>query len=188
MSLGEVLRRFSYGVAGPLSTDPRGTPVVAPRNLTADGLDLTALRYTTEPSPAAARLRPGDILVARVRPHEDRSPLRFAVWRGEISGATFSHAVSRLVPHKDLLLADYLEAWLRHPQVLQQIEVLSWSTERELLNTDIVLPALEEQVRMVHVIGKLAAERADRKIQLAKVRLIRAALRSSLLGGDASDA
>lgn len=188
LSLGEVLRRFSYGVAGPLSTDTRGTPVVAPRNLTADGLDLTALRYTTEPSPAAARLRPGDILVARVRPHEDRSPLRFAVWRGEISGATFSHAVSRLVPHKDLLLADYLEAWLRHPQVLQQIEVLSWSTERELLNTDIVLPALEEQVRMVHAIGKLAAERADRKIQLAKVRLIRAALRSSLLGGDASDA
>lgn len=41
---------------------------------------------------------------------------------------------------------------------------------------------------MVRAIGRLAAERADRKIQLAKVRLIRAALRSSLLGGDASDA
>ncbi|PWS51195.1 SAM-dependent DNA methyltransferase [Streptomyces sp. FT05W] len=185
LALGEVLHRFSYGVAVPLSTDTRGTPVVAARNLTPDGLDLTALRYTTEPVPAAARIRPGDILVARVRPHEDRSPLRFAVWRGEIPGATFSHAVSRLVPNKDLLLADYLEAWLRHPRVLRQLEVLSWPIERELLNTDIVLPPLERQVRMVHAIGKLAAERADRKIELAKVRLIRAALRSSLLGGDA---
>lgn len=184
LSLGEVLRTSTYGVAGPLSTDERGIPVVAPRNLTDGGLDLADLRYATERGHTTPRLRPGDVLVSRIRLRNDPSPLRLAVWRGELAEATFSNTVTRLVPDTERLVLDYLEAWLQHPQVRQQLQSLSWSAHphRDLLNMDIDLPSPKEQLRMAGEIGKLAEERADRSIQLAKVSLIRAALTSALVG------
>lgn len=184
ISLGEVLRKSAYGVTGPLSTDKRGIPVVAPRNLIDGGLDLADLRYATGGGHTTPRLRPGDVLVSRIRPPEDPSPLRVAVWRGELAEATFSNAVTRLVPDTQRLVLDYLEAWLQHPQVRRQLQSLSWSTHphRDLLNVDIDLPSPKEQLRMASEIGKLAEERADRRIQLAKVSLIRAALTSALVG------
>ncbi|MFH9216289.1 N-6 DNA methylase [Streptomyces globisporus] len=184
LSLGEVLRHSSYGVTGPLSTDERGIPVVAPRNLTDGGLNLADLRYATEQGRTRPRLRPGDVLVSRIRPREDPSPLRVAIWRGELAEATFSDTVTRLVPDTERLVLDYLEAWLQHPQVRRQLQSLSWSAHphRDLLNVDIDLPSPKEQLRMASEIGKLAEERADRRIQLAKVSLIRAALTSALVG------
>ncbi|MET8330063.1 N-6 DNA methylase [Streptomyces sp. NPDC005181] len=184
LSLGEVLRNSAYGVTGPLSTDERGIPVVAPRNLTDGGLDLADLRYATERGHTTPRLRTGDVLVSRIRPREDPSPLRVAVWRGELAEATFSDTVTRLVPDTERIVPDYLEAWLQHPQVRRSLQSLSWSAHphRDLLNVDIDLPSPKDQLRMVSEIGKLAEERADRMIQLAKVSLIRAALTAALFG------
>ncbi|MFF0061381.1 N-6 DNA methylase [Streptomyces sp. NPDC005279] len=186
LSLGEVLRHSTHGMDGLLSTDSCGIPVVAPRNLTDSGFDLTDLRYATERGRTTPRLRPGDVLMSRSRTMgaQPPSPLMVTVWRGELADATFSHTITRLVPDTERLLPDYLEAWLRHPQVRRQIESLPWPAEQELLNMDIDLPSLKEQVRMAHKIGKLAEERADRRIQLAKVSLIRSALTLALVGGD----
>lgn len=184
LPLGDILRTTSFGVTETLSTDRRGIPVVAMRNLTGVGLDLSDVRFATDQGRNTPRLRPGDVLVGHMRPQENPSFLRVAVWRDELPEASFSQTVTRLVPDTDRIHLDYLEAWLRHPRVRQQLRPLSRSArpDRDLLNMAIDLPGMEEQRRLAKEIGKLGNERADRRIQLAKVNLIRAALTSALIG------
>lgn len=110
-----------------------------------------------------------------------------AVWHGELPDATHSSYVLRLIPDPARLLPDYLAAWLRHPLVRRRVEALTtaspMSLDRDLLNSDIELPSLEEQQRLVDQIARLAAEQADRRIQHDKAVRIREGLAGRLLGG-----
>ncbi|MDX3832222.1 N-6 DNA methylase [Streptomyces europaeiscabiei] len=188
LSLGDVVLSLTRGAAGPSSTDTSGLPVIWPSNMTGAGLDLTNLRYLIGSGRAGQRLTPGDVLLGGLRRSERiGQAYRVAVWRGELPEATHSSHVLRLVPDPARLLPDYLAAWLRHPLVRRRVEALTtaspMSLDRDLLNSDIELPNLEEQQRLVGEIARLAAEQADRRIQHDKAVRIREGLAGRLLGG-----
>lgn len=121
--LRDYVPTVEYGVSAALSREPVGTPVLRMNNLHDGRVVTDDLRYLPRLAPSSLLLRDGDVLFNRTNSIEHVG--KSALWRGELSEATFASYLVRLVPDKQNLLPEYLVEWLQHPLIRQRIRAIS---------------------------------------------------------------
>lgn len=175
-----------------------GLPAVRGSALVDDGIALSRMSRTSTVVSSDHLLRDGDVLftLGVAQPHE---PHRAAVWRKLVPEATVSQGVLCLTPDHDHLDSDYLAAWLRHPmaQVRLRSEAVaesdaSFVTGRgqlsvsRMLDVEIELPPVSKQRQLAESCAVLLGQRARRRNQLAKLRLIKATMMNDLVADQVS--
>ncbi|MFI7049118.1 N-6 DNA methylase [Streptosporangium sandarakinum] len=181
--LGEVVKSIRYGAIGPLSLDVHGLPVVRASNFSDGEMDLGSLRYRTKPAAERDLLCEGDVLL-------DVMGKGTSVWHGDLPEATFSNDVMRLTVDDQRLLPGYLAEWLRHAVTHDRADSFTTpspfsrqlSVER-LRDLDIDLPEMDAQHRVVSEITEISRKLSGRRVQLAKLRLIKQTLLGDLRKG-----
>ncbi|MGW6289806.1 N-6 DNA methylase [Streptomyces sp. NPDC055107] len=175
-----------------------GLPAVRGSALVDDGIALSRMSRTSSVVSSDHLLRDGDVLftLGLAQPHE---PHRAAVWRKVLPEATVSQGVLCLTPDHDRLDSDYLAAWLRHPmaQVRLRSEAItesdaSFVTGRgqlsvsRMLDVEIELPPVSKQRQLAESCAVLLGQRARRRKQLAKLRLIKETMMNDLVADQIS--
>ncbi|MFJ5529167.1 hypothetical protein [Streptomyces sp. NPDC093261] len=155
MPLREVVPFVEYGISEALSDDPQGTPVLRMNNIRDGKPDLKELRYCPVSVAERMMLRSGDVLFNRTNSIDHVG--KAAIWKGELSSATFASYLVRLNPHAGKLHPEYLVEWLMHPMVRRRVKALSTAAVQQvnvnparLLGISIDLPdALTEQRKII---------------------------------------
>ncbi|MDH6100192.1 restriction endonuclease subunit S [Anabaenopsis sp. FSS-46] len=110
--LSEVVPRAEYGISVSLE-DEVGIPVLRMNNLKNGEIDLTDLKKSGSRQAANLLLQGSDVLFNRTNSIEHVG--RTAIWRGQISPASFASYLVRLVPDTSRLIHEYLNIWLNLP-------------------------------------------------------------------------
>ncbi|QFQ99134.1 N-6 DNA methylase [Streptomyces phaeolivaceus] len=189
LPLRDVLVSARTGLPPRAGGSADGIPVIRPANLTVAGLDLDPSRIQRRDAGASvgALLEEGDVLLSA--PAADKV-FRAAVWQGQLARAMFGSLVICLRPRANLLSPHYLTAWLRLPHAQGRLYDVGRSLLRgvtvlnagRLLDVEMELPGLTEQEELGRGLAELQEKVAVRHRQVAKLRLIRRALRDVLTG------
>jgi type I restriction enzyme, S subunit len=107
--LAEYLSTVQYGISSSLA-DRGAIPILRMQNLCEGRMNLTDLKYSDSVEARKLLLRPGDVLFNRTNSMEHVG--RTALWRGELTTASFASYLVRLVPNHARLLPEYLNLWL----------------------------------------------------------------------------
>ncbi|MEU6550750.1 restriction endonuclease subunit S [Streptomyces sp. NPDC046915] len=164
-----------------LNEGPSGVPVIAPPDLT-EHFTVDTRRLRRVPESQAQRLarfalRAGDILLVR-----QGTLGRLALIGAEHIGWFYSSSCLRIRPDRELLLPEYLAAYLTHPPVQRELVAQAQSGTVPSLNStmlnefSIEVPPLARQHNIIDALADI-----DEQIQVQRMMLDRlVALRPSV--------
>jgi type I restriction enzyme, S subunit len=189
MPLKDVVPSAEYGVSEALDKDARGVPVLRMNNIQGGRVDVDELRYCPVPVPAKLFLRCGDVLFNRTNSMEHIG--KAAMWRDELSSATFASYLVRLIPDLQRVIPEYLVEWLMHPLVRQRVRSISTVAVQQvnvnpsrLRELEIDLPTdLAEQRRIVAALEACDEQIGRENEELNKLRELKQGIVDDLLSG-----
>jgi type I restriction enzyme S subunit len=187
--LGDLAAESDYGTSQKTTSDAAGPPVLRIPNIAHGALDLTAMKFATQPSELATRrpLRPGDFLV--VRTNGSRNLIgRGAVIRSELVPAHY-HA-SYLIRFR-LRGDDVTWRWIGlmwdSPAIRRDVQRLAATTAgqynvsaRRLSEVGVPVPDGDLEARVVRLEARLASAQRT-AIDCARQRSRLNSLRSAML-------
>ncbi|MFF8020716.1 restriction endonuclease subunit S [Streptomyces sp. NPDC007896] len=187
--LKDIVPSVEYGVSEALDRDARGVPVLRMNNIRNGRIDADELRYCPAPVPAKLFLRQGDVLFNRTNSMEHIG--KTAMWRDELSSATFASYLVRLIPDLLRVTPEYLVEWLMHPLVRQRVRSISTVAVQQvnvnpsrLRELEIDLPIdLAEQRRIVAMLEACDDQIERENEELYKLRELKQGLVDDLLSG-----
>jgi len=180
--LGEVGEiQGGLQVTSKRSKNPIEVPYLRVANVYRDALDLTeikTIRVTTAELERVA-LRPSDVLI--VEGHGNRDEVgRSAVWDGSIDSCVHQNHLIRVRPTDEILASQYLSFYLNSSGGRRQMfrsgrttSGLNTISTRNVKETKILLPPIEEQERFVHLRSDVsfARQRLEEGISMAETLL-----------------
>ncbi|MEU9245249.1 restriction endonuclease subunit S [Streptomyces sp. NPDC048385] len=189
VSLKDVVPSAEYGLSEALNGDARGVPVLRMNNIQNGRIDADDLRYCPVPVPAKLFLRRGDVLFNRTNSMEHIG--KAAMWRDELSSATFASYLVRLIPDLQRVTPEYLIEWLMHPLVRQRVRSISTVAVQQvnvnpsrLRELEIDIPVdLAEQRRIVATLEACDEQIGRENEELNKLRDLKQGLVDDLLSG-----
>jgi type I restriction enzyme S subunit len=114
-----------------------------------------------------------------------------AIWRGELPVAYFNSNLMRISFYKKYIASNFFANLLFNTQVaIQSFRGIAIGTtsvaaiySRDLFDVEVILPELEEQLKIVEVLGDFDAEILKIDSRISKVRLLKQAMMQELLTG-----
>lgn len=164
-------------------------PILRMQNLCEGRMNLTDLKYSDSPEARKLLLQPADVLFNRTNSMEHVG--RTALWRGELTTASFASYLVRLVPNHARLLPEYLNLWLNWKPTqtsirrfatpgVQQVNINPTNLQR----TVIELPKdMEEQRQIVDRLDSHENAIVSEIRMLEKLRALKSGLMHDLLTG-----
>ena len=187
--LKDIVPSVEYGISEALDRDVRGVPVLRMNNIQGARIDADDLRYCPVSVPSKLFLRRGDVLFNRTNSMEHIG--KAAMWRDELSSATFASYLVRLVPDLQRVTPEYLVEWLMHPLIRQRVRSISTVAVQQvnvnpsrLRELEIDLPVdLAEQRRIVAMLEACDEQIGREEEELNKLRELKQGLVNDLLSG-----
>jgi type I restriction enzyme S subunit len=187
--MAKVTTAPEYGVSVPLY-DAGETPVLRMNNLSGGHINLSELRYSSDPSAGGLLLQLGDILFNRTNSIDHVG--RTSIWNGEIARASFASYCVRFTSHREIVTPEFLVYFMNLPKTqlaikrlstpaVQQVNVNPTKLRQQLL---VVYPKrMKEQDQIVQMM-KAAEElvRMEHR-ELQKLRLQKSGLMHDLFTG-----
>ncbi len=113
-TLSKVVPVAQYGISSSLD-EANGIPVLRMNNLNGGNIDVSSLKFSTNPEAERTLLHINDVLFNRTNSIDHVG--RTSLWRCELPKASFASYLVRLIPDQTRLDPEFLVRWLNLPQI-----------------------------------------------------------------------
>lgn len=104
----------AYGISRSLDDDESGIPIIRMNNLVDGCIDVSDIKFSHSSDATRLLLKKGDVLFNRTNSLEHVG--KTALWRGELSSASFASYLVRLDVDVEKMRSSYLGYWLNLPE------------------------------------------------------------------------
>lgn len=190
--LSHAVPSAEYGISEALNDNVAGVPVLRMNNLRDGEVDTHDLKYSESVHARSLTLEPLDVLFNRTNSMEHVG--RTAIWRGQLSIASFASYLVRLIPDRSRIDSEFLSLWLNWPNTQNAIRRYATSAVHQvninptnLRKTLIALPVdISEQERIVSTVRLQNNQINQENCSLEKLQRIKTGLMQDLLTGRVS--